>query len=146
MLWRHLRAVLIGPVLVTIAVPSPIAGTVGTGTVDLSQPLQWILVGLGTVLAAAGVAMLAWTIGLFGRVGQGTLSPFDPPRRLVVRGPYRHVRNPMFSGVLAICWVRQPWHAPQSCWHGSRCSLSSSRSSYRLVRNSDGCGSFSVTG
>lgn len=46
--------------------------------------------------------MLAWTIRLFAREGEGTLSPQDPPRTLVVHGPYRHVRHPMFSGVLAI--------------------------------------------
>ena len=42
------------------------------------------------------------TISLFARVGQGTLAPWDPTQRLVVLGPYRHVRNPMISGVLAI--------------------------------------------
>jgi protein-S-isoprenylcysteine O-methyltransferase Ste14 len=39
---------------------------------------------------------------LFARVGEGTLAPWDPTRKLVVRGPYRHVRNPMITGVLAI--------------------------------------------
>src|SRR6185295_13856231 len=32
--------------------------------------------------------------------GHGTLAPWDPPRALVVRGPYRFVRNPMISGVV----------------------------------------------
>jgi protein-S-isoprenylcysteine O-methyltransferase Ste14 len=46
--------------------------------------------------------MLAWTVTLFVRIGRGTLAPWDPTRKLVVRGPYAHVRNPMITGVLAI--------------------------------------------
>jgi protein-S-isoprenylcysteine O-methyltransferase Ste14 len=42
------------------------------------------------------------TIALFHREGGGTLAPFDSPRRLVLRGVYRHVRNPMISGVFSI--------------------------------------------
>ncbi|MBV9107942.1 MAG: isoprenylcysteine carboxylmethyltransferase family protein, partial [Gemmatimonadetes bacterium] len=42
------------------------------------------------------------TIALFATRGRGTLAPWDPPRRLVVEGIYRHVRNPMISGVIAI--------------------------------------------
>jgi protein-S-isoprenylcysteine O-methyltransferase Ste14 len=42
------------------------------------------------------------TIGLFVRVGEGTLAPWDPTQKLVVRGVYRHVRNPMISGVFCI--------------------------------------------
>jgi protein-S-isoprenylcysteine O-methyltransferase Ste14 len=32
----------------------------------------------------------------------GTLAPWDPTQKLVVRGVYRCVRNPMISGVLSI--------------------------------------------
>ena len=38
----------------------------------------------------------------FATEGEGTLAPWDPPRRLVVRGPYRYVRNPMITGVLLV--------------------------------------------
>ena len=57
---------------------------------------------MDAVVAAAGLAMLVWTVTLFVRVGRGTLAPWDPTRRLVARGPYARVRNPMISGVLAI--------------------------------------------
>jgi protein-S-isoprenylcysteine O-methyltransferase Ste14 len=52
----------------------------------------------GTVVGAAGAALAVWCILTFAVVGRGTPAPFDPPRRLVVRGPYRYVRNPMYLG------------------------------------------------
>ena len=42
------------------------------------------------------------TVRLFVRIGKGTLAPWDPPRRLVVEGPYGYVRNPMITAVLAV--------------------------------------------
>jgi protein-S-isoprenylcysteine O-methyltransferase Ste14 len=52
----------------------------------------------GMVIGAIGWAIALWCIFTFGVVGRGTPAPFDPPRRLVIRGPYRFVRNPMYLG------------------------------------------------
>ncbi|NIV74478.1 MAG: isoprenylcysteine carboxylmethyltransferase family protein [Gammaproteobacteria bacterium] len=57
---------------------------------------------MGILCAATGLALGVWTASLFARFGGGTAAPWDPPRRFVVRGPYRHVRNPMITGALAL--------------------------------------------
>lgn len=45
--------------------------------------------------------MLAfWCVALFITIGKGTPAIFDPPKRFVIKGPYRYVRNPMVIGVL----------------------------------------------
>lgn len=53
---------------------------------------------LGMVVAGAGATIALGCIFTFVFIGQGTPAPFDPPRRLVIRGPYRFVRNPMYVG------------------------------------------------
>jgi len=52
----------------------------------------------GMVIGAAGAAVALWCIFTFAMIGRGTPAPFDPPRRLVIRGPYRFVRNPIYIG------------------------------------------------
>src|SRR5437667_6056995 len=52
----------------------------------------------GILVGVAGGALALWCILAFATVGKGTPAPFDPPRRLVVVGPYRYVRNPMYIG------------------------------------------------
>ena len=54
------------------------------------------VVGMG--VGAGGIALALWCVGAFAIFGKGTPAPFDPPRQLVIRGPYWFVRNPMYIG------------------------------------------------
>lgn len=102
--WRHVRAVLLLPGLGALGVPAAIVWREGGADVGWGLPsaLAWLPAALGAATIGCGLTLVVATVVLLARVGRGTLAPWDPTSRLVVRGPYRHVRNPMISGVLAI--------------------------------------------
>ncbi len=80
--------------LVLIYVPSNVLSWSG-----ISRPAAtgWEQI-VGLVVGTAGAAIALWCVLTFAFVGKGTPAPFDPPRKLVIRGPYRYVRNPMYIG------------------------------------------------
>jgi protein-S-isoprenylcysteine O-methyltransferase Ste14 len=103
--WRHLISILVAPVTVTLLVPALILNWPDVHMPDFGSPLIVGLATVGGLLIAGGLGLWTWTVVLFHRVGKGTLgvgNVMGEPVRLVVQGPYRHVRNPMISGVLAI--------------------------------------------
>lgn len=56
---------------------------------------------VGAVLTVAGAAVLVDSFARFALQGLGTPAPVLPPRHLVVSGLYRHVRNPMYVGLVS---------------------------------------------
>ena len=119
MAWRLLRAIIILPGTALVLIPAIIlwatadssqAGVLAT----LSQPGFWFALAIG----GTGLFFAVWTGTLFVTRGDGTPAPWDPPQKLVIRGPYRHVRNPMISSVLLLLLAEallfQSW--PLAIW------------------------------
>ena len=91
---RSLFWTIVFPGVVTIYIPSLILKPADVPA-TWSFP-QWIAIVPGLI----GVSVLAYSIVSFAVTGRGTLSPVDAPQRLVVKGMYRYVRNPMYCGVM----------------------------------------------
>jgi len=64
---------------------------------------------VGFVLIVAGALIYLWCAWDFAFAGKGTPAPIDPPKELVVRGLYKHVRNPMYIGVLSLVLGQAVW-------------------------------------
>ena len=110
-----IKAILILPGTVLVTIPGAILWLLADtpGAIAPAGPGQlrfWIGIGLGT----AGFLLAVWSVRLFLTAGRGTPAPWAPPARLVVRGPYRHVRNPMITSVLlmlgAESFLLGSWH------------------------------------
>jgi protein-S-isoprenylcysteine O-methyltransferase Ste14 len=99
---RHLLAIAALPFLVAVLIPIWIARGDNV-RLSLGTTMPHLLaqtVGLGLVLI--GLSLFVSSLRRFAGDGKGTLAPWDPPRHLVIRGPYRYVRNPMISGVVFV--------------------------------------------
>lgn len=102
LLIRHLFAIAVLPFVVTVVVPLWIVRRYDVRPVLVGSPTHIALQVAGLAVLFVGLALFASSLRRFAADGRGTLAPWDPPRRLVVRGPYRYVRNPMISGVLFV--------------------------------------------
>ncbi len=96
-------------VLAFLAMPTMV-GMVAPWLIAAGDPWRRSSHPTGVALAAVGLVGLLWCVRDFYVIGKGTLAPWAPPKRLVVVGLYRFVRNPMYLSVLVmvagIAWWR----------------------------------------
>jgi protein-S-isoprenylcysteine O-methyltransferase Ste14 len=98
MLWlRTLLFTLLVPGTVLVFVPLALVGSGFGPTLQLGA-FRWV----GLLPMGLGLVVILWCFVDFIRRGRGTPAPYDPPRKLVVAGLYRSVRNPQYVGVLLV--------------------------------------------
>jgi protein-S-isoprenylcysteine O-methyltransferase Ste14 len=103
MMWlRHLLSIAILPFTMAVLVPVWIARRYGVEPSFGGGAPQWLLQLAGIGVLALGLVFFTTSLRRFVTEGRGTLAPWDPPRDLVIRGPYRYVRNPMISGLILV--------------------------------------------
>ncbi len=71
------------------------------GLARLWAPLGDMLLWPGLGLVAIGIALIVWSALVFRRA-RTTIVPHQPPSALVVTGPYRFSRNPIYLADLVI--------------------------------------------
>ena len=102
--WKHIRAIMSLPVMATMVIPGVLLFFTGENgsAFSLHLPWNWVVPSAGFLFIGAGLCLFVATVRLFVLIGRGTLAPWNPTQKLVVHGVYRHVRNPMISGVSCI--------------------------------------------
>jgi protein-S-isoprenylcysteine O-methyltransferase Ste14 len=91
--WRALLAFLALPGVVAFAVP-----------LGLLAPRDMPFDPRALALVVPGLILLFWCVRSFSINGRGTLAPWAPPEALVITGPYRFSRNPMYIAVALLLW------------------------------------------
>jgi len=89
------------PVVICLLLPylSVRAGGQTFDAVLRNTPLQFIA---GCAIIGAGLVLFVLCVRMFTLIGNGTIMPWDPTRKLVTGSLYAYLRNPMILSVLII--------------------------------------------
>jgi protein-S-isoprenylcysteine O-methyltransferase Ste14 len=93
---------LILPLIFTVIVPSIFILKFNNHLLAPNSVISGLMLAVGIFLILLGLGFVVYTNKSFFKVGEGTLAPWDPPKKFVLDGLYRYVRNPMISGLSMI--------------------------------------------
>lgn len=96
--WGSLIFTILVPGTVAILIPILLTGWHRRSDLTPATPLRF----LGLFLFFAGLLILLAAIRRFATEGRGTPAPIAPTAHLVVGGPNRYVRNPMYLAVVSL--------------------------------------------
>ena len=66
-------------------------------TTVIAKPYNYV----GMLFVFLGISLAVWAVRLFS-LADTPIRPFEETRRLVLSGPYRFTRNPMYLGMVAV--------------------------------------------
>lgn len=109
--------ILLKNILFTLFIPGTVGGYFPhrLGTKTSGQEAWWNWLGLFPLMV--GACILLMCIWDFGKKGEGTPFPLDPPKNLVTGKLYQYSRNPMYVAVLAAIAGWGLWFS--SIWVGA---------------------------
>ena len=93
-------SLLLKNLLFTLVVPASVGVYVPLLLTRGAPPSSPVAMAMALVLFAIATGMYGWSVWNFGARGRGTPLPLDAPKRLVIQGPYRYTRNPMYVALL----------------------------------------------
>lgn len=102
----HIKSILALPFMVLVVIPFVIyRSTTELVFIEKIDSYKTLLIIIGVLFLIVGLYLFIQSIILFIKIGKGTLAPWNPTQKLVVKGLYEYVRNPMILGVLCILFA-----------------------------------------
>lgn len=97
---EHIKAIIQLPFLVIVVVPLLLLNLVSSPNwLSNFSVFEYYSLPIAILICCIGFSLFAHTLYLFNKIGNGTLAPWNPTRKMVIHGIYRYVRNPMLIAV-----------------------------------------------
>jgi len=98
--FEHIQSIIQLPFVVTVLIPAAIYYfTRRDSFIPLNNIPSSVCYSIGGISLIAGLIIFIKSLSLFIRIGNGTLAPWNPTKKMIIQGLYRYVRNPMLIGV-----------------------------------------------